>query len=111
DNFVIAGKRVVGCFMGATRLRVDVPRLVALYQQGRLKLDELITARYPLEQINEAIAVMERGDALRNVIVFAPDARGDRDLSPGAESEEKAGREVQHTARTGAMGVTGASTG
>jgi Zn-dependent alcohol dehydrogenase len=53
---------------------VDVPRLVALYQQGRLKLDELITARYPLEQINEAIAAMERGEALRNVIVFAPDA-------------------------------------
>jgi S-(hydroxymethyl)glutathione dehydrogenase/alcohol dehydrogenase len=60
--------------MGATRLRVDVPRLVALYQQGRLKLDELITARYPLEQINEAITAMERGEALRNVIVFAPDA-------------------------------------
>ena len=69
-DFVVAGKRVVGCLMGATRLRVDVPRVVALYQQGRLKLDELITARYPLEQINEAIAVMERGEALRNVIVF-----------------------------------------
>jgi S-(hydroxymethyl)glutathione dehydrogenase / alcohol dehydrogenase len=73
-RFVIDGKRVIGCLMGATRLRVDVPRLVALYRQGRLKLDELITARYPLEQINEAIAVMERGEALRNVIVFAPDA-------------------------------------
>src|SRR5437763_2642754 len=73
-RFVIDGKRGAGCWMGATRLRVDVPRLVALYQQGRLKLDELITARYPLEQINEAIAAMERGEALRNVIVFASDA-------------------------------------
>jgi len=47
-----------------------VPRLVQLYQEGRLKLDELITKRYPLAQINEAITSMERGEALRNVIVF-----------------------------------------
>jgi Zn-dependent alcohol dehydrogenase len=56
--------------MGTTRLSVDVPKLVALYQAGRLKLDELITARYPLEQINEAIESVEKGDALRNVIMF-----------------------------------------
>ena len=41
-----------------------------MYQQGRLKLDELITGRYPLEEINEAIDSVRRGDALRNVIVF-----------------------------------------
>ncbi len=56
--------------MGSTRLSVDVPKLVALYQAGRLKLDELITKRYPLEQINEAIEAVERGEALRNVIMF-----------------------------------------
>ena len=56
--------------MGTTRLSVDVPRLVSLYQSGRLKLDELITGRYPLEQINEAIESVERGEALRNVIMF-----------------------------------------
>ena len=59
-----------GSLMGSTRLSVDVPRLVELYQQGRLKLDELITERYPLERINEAIDSMEQGQALRNVIVF-----------------------------------------
>jgi Zn-dependent alcohol dehydrogenase len=64
------GQRVIGSNMGSTRLRVDVPKLVALYQQGRLKLDELITARYPLEEINQAIAKVKRGEALRNVIVF-----------------------------------------
>ena len=47
-----------------------MPRLVEHYQQGRLKLDELITARYPLDQINDAIASVNRGEALRNVIVF-----------------------------------------
>jgi Zn-dependent alcohol dehydrogenase len=41
-----------------------------LYRSGRLKLDELITARYPLDEINEAIDTMEQGKVLRNVIVF-----------------------------------------
>lgn len=63
-------QRVLGSSMGSTRLSVDVPRLVDLHRQGRLKLDELITARYPLERINDAIVSMERGEALRNVVVF-----------------------------------------
>ncbi len=63
-------KRILGSFMGSTRLSVDVPKLVELYLQGGLKLDELITARYPLEEINEAIEAVERGEALRNVITF-----------------------------------------
>jgi Zn-dependent alcohol dehydrogenase len=70
DQLVNNGQRVIGSNMGSTRLSVDVPRLVELYRQGRLKLDELITAHYPLERINEAIEAMERGEALRNVIVF-----------------------------------------
>lgn len=70
ESLVLGGRGVVGCFMGATRPAVDIPRLVDLYQNGRLKLDELITARYPLERINEAIEAMERGEALRNVIMF-----------------------------------------
>ena len=70
DQLVFNGQRIVGSNMGSTRLSVDVSRLVDLYRQGRLKLDELITARYPLERVNEAIEAMERGEALRNVIVF-----------------------------------------
>ena len=62
--------RIIGSKMGSARLRVDIPKLVELYAQGRLKLDELISARYPLESINEAIASVKRGEALRNVIVF-----------------------------------------
>jgi Zn-dependent alcohol dehydrogenase len=65
------GRTVVGSFMGSTRLSVDVPRLIELYQQGRLKLDELITGRYRLEEINAAVASMESGEALRNVITFS----------------------------------------
>lgn len=61
---------VLGSKMGSSKIRVDIPRLVDLYREGRLKLDELVTGRYPLEEINEAIASVNRGEALRNVIVF-----------------------------------------
>jgi S-(hydroxymethyl)mycothiol dehydrogenase len=64
------GRRILTSFMGSTNLSVDVPRLVDLYQQGRLKLDELITKRYAPEQINEAIEAVERGEALRNVVMW-----------------------------------------
>jgi S-(hydroxymethyl)glutathione dehydrogenase / alcohol dehydrogenase len=63
-------KNICGGFMGSTNIKVDIPNLVRLYQNGVLKLDELITGRYPLEKINEAIESVERGEALRNVIVF-----------------------------------------
>ena len=67
---VVSEKVITGSLMGSTRLSVDVPRLVALYDQHRLKLDELITARYSLAQINEAIRSTESGTAVRNVILF-----------------------------------------
>ncbi|TEB10322.1 alcohol dehydrogenase catalytic domain-containing protein [Pelotomaculum propionicicum] len=68
---VIGGERMItGSAMGALRPRIDIPRLIELYKGGRLKLDELVTARYPFDQINEAIASSERGEALRNVIIF-----------------------------------------
>jgi Zn-dependent alcohol dehydrogenase len=64
------GQRVLGSKMGSARVRTDIPMLVDLYRQGRLKLDELISGRYPLEEINEAVASAKRGEALRNVVVF-----------------------------------------
>ena len=65
------GERVLtSSGMGTTRLSVDVPKLIDLYKAGRLKLDELITNHYSLEHINEAIESTERGEALRNVIMF-----------------------------------------
>ncbi len=62
--------RIIGSKMGGTRIRVDIPRLVGFYEQGRLKLDELISNRYPIDDINDAIAEVNRGEVLRNVIVF-----------------------------------------
>ncbi len=69
-TFANNSQRMLGSKMGSARLGVDVPKLVALYLQGRLKLDQLITDRYPLAEINLAIAESKRGEALRNVIVF-----------------------------------------
>jgi S-(hydroxymethyl)glutathione dehydrogenase/alcohol dehydrogenase len=63
-------QRIVGSRMGGTVLERDVPHLTKLYLHGRLKLDELISGRYPLEKINDAMTSMMRGEALRNVIVF-----------------------------------------
>ena len=53
-----------------SRSRIDLPFLIDLYKAGKFKLDELITGRYPLDRINEAIDAVEKGEALRNVIVF-----------------------------------------
>jgi S-(hydroxymethyl)glutathione dehydrogenase/alcohol dehydrogenase len=64
------GQGMIGSKMGDTVLTRDIPWLVDLYRQGRLKLDELITGRWRLDQINEAIADTRSGAARRNVIVF-----------------------------------------
>lgn len=64
------GQRILGSKMGSARIQIDLPALLALYRQGRLKLDELVTGRYPLDRINEAMGSAARGEALRNVIVF-----------------------------------------
>ena len=49
---------------------LDFPRLVELYQQGRLLLDELVAERIPLEEVNEGYERMKTGEAARSVIVF-----------------------------------------
>jgi S-(hydroxymethyl)glutathione dehydrogenase/alcohol dehydrogenase len=64
------GKKLTGSAMGAIRLRIDIARLIELYKTGRLKLDELISGRYPFEKINEAFESSAKGDVIRNVIMF-----------------------------------------
>ena len=64
------GQKILGSKMGSARPLIDVPKIVALYREGRLKLDELISGRYPLDRINDAVASSRSGAALRNVIVF-----------------------------------------
>ena len=56
--------------MGSNRFRVDMPRYVDFYLDGKLKLDDMISRRLELEQINGAFDEMRRGEVARSVIVF-----------------------------------------
>lgn len=69
-TFAMSGKRLQGSLYGTTSARNDIPLLASLYQRGELKLDELITRTYRLEDINEAFADMRDGKNLRGVIVY-----------------------------------------
>lgn len=69
-NFAAAGQGMQGSKMGDVVIRRDIPWMIDLYDQGRLKLDELISGRWRLDQINEAIADTRAGGARRNVIVL-----------------------------------------
>ncbi|OGN88467.1 MAG: zinc-binding dehydrogenase [Chloroflexi bacterium RBG_13_46_14] len=63
-------KVITASFMGTTNSSQDIPKLINLYKSGKLKLDELITAHYTLDQINEAVSSTASGEALRNIISF-----------------------------------------
>lgn len=63
-------KRIQGSSMGSNRFRVDMPRLVDFYLSGKLHLDEMISKRIKLEQVNEAFEDMEAGAVARSVIIF-----------------------------------------
>jgi S-(hydroxymethyl)glutathione dehydrogenase/alcohol dehydrogenase len=63
-------KEVKGVIFGAANPRFDIPNLLALYKSGQLKLDELITKTYRLDQINQGYQDMLDGVNLRGVISF-----------------------------------------
>lgn len=69
-NFAAVGQSMIGSKMGDAVIQRDIPWMVDMYGQGRLKLDELISGRWSLDQINEAIADTKTGSAKRNVIMF-----------------------------------------
>ena len=63
-------KEVRGVVFGAANPRFDIPNLLALYKAGRLKLDELVTRTYPLDQINQGYQDMLDGVNIRGVVAF-----------------------------------------
>jgi S-(hydroxymethyl)glutathione dehydrogenase / alcohol dehydrogenase len=66
----LAEKKIQGSVMGSNRFRQDMPRYVDLYLGGRLKLDELVSARIKLDEVNDGFGAMARGEVARSVIVF-----------------------------------------
>jgi S-(hydroxymethyl)glutathione dehydrogenase/alcohol dehydrogenase len=63
-------KSIVGSLYGSANVQRDMPRLIDLYRRGKLKLDELVSKRIKLEDVNAAFADMEQGSVARSVIVF-----------------------------------------
>jgi len=63
-------KKIQGSFMGSNRFRVDMPRFIELYLQGKLHLDDMVSSRIRLADINDAMAALNTGEVARNVIVF-----------------------------------------
>ena len=63
-------KTLTGSLFGSCVPRVDFPRMLALYMAGRLKLDELITHRYKIEEAAQAFADLEAGNNARGIIEF-----------------------------------------
>jgi S-(hydroxymethyl)glutathione dehydrogenase/alcohol dehydrogenase len=59
-----------GSMMGSNRFRIDMPRYIDFYMQGRLRLDEMITRRGRLEDVHEAFRAMEAGEVVRTVLTF-----------------------------------------
>jgi S-(hydroxymethyl)glutathione dehydrogenase/alcohol dehydrogenase len=63
------GRRIIGSHGGDTRPDTDIPRYVALYNRGRLRIGELITNRFRFADINSAIEIMRRGDACGRCVI------------------------------------------
>ena len=64
-------RKIQGTSMGGNRFRVDMPRLLSLWRQGRLKLDHLISGKLKLEQINDGFAALKSGAPVRQLIDFS----------------------------------------
>ncbi|HEX2438468.1 MAG TPA: zinc-binding dehydrogenase [Methylomirabilota bacterium] len=68
---LVTGERVIrGSSYGGARTREDLPRLVNLYLAGKLKIDQLVTRRYGLDEANEAFRALAAGELARGLIVF-----------------------------------------
>jgi len=69
NALVYAEKTLRGSIYGSTRPRLDLLRLIELHECGKIDLDSLLTCTYPLSQINEAYAALERGEVARCLVL------------------------------------------
>lgn len=69
-DLTLQEKKITGSLMGSNRFRFDMPKYVEFYLDGRLKLDEMISARVKLDEVNDAFDKLKRGEVARQVIVY-----------------------------------------
>jgi S-(hydroxymethyl)glutathione dehydrogenase/alcohol dehydrogenase len=67
---LLSEKKLQGSNMGSNRFRIDMPRFVDFYLAGKLHLDEMISTRIRLDDVNDALATLKRGEVARQVIMF-----------------------------------------
>jgi S-(hydroxymethyl)glutathione dehydrogenase/alcohol dehydrogenase len=67
---VLMSKTIKGCWYGSSNVQQDVPRLLEYYKNGELKLDELISRRISVDEVNDAFTAMEAGEVARSVIEY-----------------------------------------
>jgi S-(hydroxymethyl)glutathione dehydrogenase / alcohol dehydrogenase len=67
----LTGKKIQGSLLGSTRFPIDMPRLVQMYLDGLLDLDTMVAERIGLEDVNDALDKLRKGDSVRSVIEFA----------------------------------------
>jgi NDMA-dependent alcohol dehydrogenase len=70
QDFILWNKNLVGTVFGSCNPRADIPRFARMYDAGQLRLDEMITRRYPLSDINDAYNDLLNGEIIRGVIDF-----------------------------------------
>jgi NDMA-dependent alcohol dehydrogenase len=70
SDLTLQRKELVGCIFGNANPRRDIPRLLRLYKEGKLKLDELVTNTYTLDDVNEGYQDMRDGKNIRGVIDY-----------------------------------------
>jgi S-(hydroxymethyl)glutathione dehydrogenase / alcohol dehydrogenase len=68
--FGVQEKKLVGCLLGSCNSQREIPRLLALWRAGRLDLESLVTARYPLARINDALDELRAKRGVRHIIEF-----------------------------------------
>ena len=69
-GLILAAKTVKGCWYGSSDVRSAVPGLVEHYRRGELKLDELVSRTITLDEVNDALEAMDRGEVARSVIRY-----------------------------------------
>jgi S-(hydroxymethyl)glutathione dehydrogenase/alcohol dehydrogenase len=70
-ELALFNKEIKGTIFGSLNPRADIPRLLGMYRDGTLKLDELITNRYTLDQVNDGFVAMRNGENIRGVIIHS----------------------------------------
>jgi S-(hydroxymethyl)glutathione dehydrogenase / alcohol dehydrogenase len=69
-RLLLRDRKLQGCIMGGNRFRIDIPRYLDFWKQGRLKLEEMVSRRLRLEDVNLAFQAMKAGEVARSVLIL-----------------------------------------